>query len=72
MSTIPRRAYAGDYPGADAEIEAICRLAACRPMIDAIVEGRWWPDPKIISGIARIVEVAAGWARVAEDQAAAV
>lgn len=70
MSKIAPRPYAGDYPGADAEIEALCRLAACRPLIDAIVEGHWWPDPEIISGIARIVQVASDWARRAQELAA--
>lgn len=61
----------GKYPlaAAEAELEAIYRLDAIRPSLAAILEGRWLLDPEIISGIARVVESSAGWARRAQELA---
>lgn len=61
----------GNYPlaAAEAELEAIYRLDAIRPIVDAVLEGRWPLDPEVIDGLARIVHVAAGWARRAEAAA---
>lgn len=64
---------AGRYPAAaaEAELEAIYRLDAIRPIVDAVLEGRWALDPAVLDGLARVLQAAASWARRAEEVAAA-
>lgn len=63
----------GSYPlaAASAELECLERLVAARTVIDAVLEGRWALDAKVIASLGHLLGAAAHWARLAEDHAAA-
>lgn len=51
----------------EAELESVYRLAAVRDMLNAILEGHWANDPRMINGLRRALEKAAWWARLAQE-----
>ncbi len=50
---------------AEAQLEALERLAAVRLVSDAVVVGHWPLDVEIVEGLTRLLSAARRWAQVA-------
>ena len=55
----------------DALLEATARAAALHAGLEAVVAGRWAPEPAVLEGLADLADATAAWARVTVREAVA-